>query len=239
MIKLVCFLHRRPDVDRQAFHQHWRDIHGPLIAGLPELTRHVARYEQNPRLEEDYARDDARHPEFDGVTIMWFESIAAYEAYAAEPLYASRIAPDEESFLDRERLTVFLTHEAERKIGEFDSEARAQIKLLALLRRRLDWSEADFHAHWSGPHADLFREDPGLRKWILAYQQNHRLEEDPRDGPDDRWDGLAEQWYASLSDFTRVAEGNAFRNRVVPDEERFLDRDATRFLLCGPARVVL
>ena len=239
MIKLVCFLHRRPGTDRQTFHRHWRDVHGPLIAGLPELTRHVARYEQNPRLEEDYARDDSGQPEFDGVTIMWFESIAAYEAYAAEPLYASRVAPDEESFLDRERLTVFLTHEAERKIGGVDSETRAQVKLLALLRRRLDWSEADFHAHWSGPHADLFREDSGLQKWILAYQQNHRLEEDQRNAPDVRWDGLAEQWYASLSNFKRIAEGETFRNRVVPDEHRFLDRESTRFLLCSPARVVV
>ena len=242
MLKLVCFLHRRSDLDRESFHRHWREKHGPLIAGIPKLAQHVARYEQNPRLESDYARDDndgSSFSEFDGATIMWFESLSAYQAYAGHPLYTDQIAPDEEDFLDRARTTWFMSHDAERKIGSQEDEVRAGVKLLALLKRRPDLDAAGFHTYWSGPHGDLFRETPELRETILAYQQNHRTAEDyargdTRDNTRDKaipWDGMAEQWYGSLEDFYAGAGGRPFTEIVAPDEEKFIDRKATRYIL--------
>lgn len=151
MIQLVCFLHRRPDLSPADFDRHWRERHGPLIAGLPDLARHVARYEQNPRLASDYVREAGRdEPGFDGVTIMHFESVAAYDAYANHPLYEREIAPDEEEFLDRPQSTWFLASEGDRIFGSERDEARAGVKLLALLRRRADLSIDAFHAHWGG-----------------------------------------------------------------------------------------
>jgi len=240
MIKLVCFIHRRPDVERADFHRHWRESHGPLIAGLPELARHVARYEQNHRLESDYARDaETGHAEFDGSTIMSFESMAAYEAFAQEPLYAEKIAPDEASFMDRARTLFFFTEEAETKLGGPREQAEAKIKLMALLKRKPGLEAEDFHAHWSGPHADLFRNTPALRDRILAYQQSHRPAADYVRDPATEWDGLAEQWYRSLDEFEAGAGGRPFEEIVIPDEERFIDRPATRFILCAPADVII
>jgi len=240
MLKLVCFLHRKAELDPTEFHGHWRDRHGPLIADRPTLAQHVVRYEQNPRLNSDYERDGSSEiDEFDGATIMWFESLAAYHAYAMDPVYEAEIAPDEARFLDRARTTWFLSHEAERKIGDAASEARAEVKLLALLKRRSDLSAEAFHAHWSGPHGDLFRNTPALADTILAYQQNHRAELDYERDPEFPFDGMAEQWYASLDAFYAGAGGAPFTEVVVPDEERFMDRAATRFILCEPPRVVL
>lgn len=242
MLKLICFLHRLRDQNRERFHAHWRETHGPLIAEAPELAQHVARYEQNPRLESDYKRDRNTDPdsqEFDGATIMWFESLSDYHAYAQHPLYQERIAPDEARFLDRPRTTWFMSHDAERKIGGPDDEARAEIKLLALLKRRPTLSAANFHAHWSGPHGDLFRESPALCESILAYQQNHRTNEDYERDAALPWDGMAEQWYASLDAFYAGAGGAPFSEIIAPDEEKFMDRPATRFILCSPPRVVL
>ena len=239
MIKLICFIHRRADLDRADFHRHWREEHGPLIAGIPELSRHVLRYEQNHRLEEDYARDATETCEFDGATLMSFESMSEYKAFASEPLYAEKIAPDEARFMDRARTMFFFSAPAEIKFGGPAEMARGNVKLLALMRRKAGLSIDDFHSHWSGPHAALFRDNPALRDRTLAYQQSHRLTDDYAANPSTDWDGLAEQAYTTLEDFYAGAGGGPFEEIVVPDEELFIDRAATRFLLCGPAERVL
>ena len=252
MIKLVCFIHRRPGWTRDDFQRHWREHHGPLIAGIPELHRHVVRYEQNHRLESDYLRDDRgghgvsngdddprNLAAFDGATVMWFESMREYQAFATEPLYAERIAPDEAQFMDRERTMYFFSEEAEPKIGDLAEQQQGKVKLLALLARKPGLSISEFHAHWSGPHGDLFKSSPALRKNILAYQQNHRSSKDYERAPDLAWDGMAEQWYTSLDAFHAAAGDESFEQIVVPDEERFMNRAATRFILCEPAHVVL
>mgnify|MGYP001069243619 CR=1 FL=1 len=46
MIKLVCFLKRKEGLTHEEFVDHWKNRHGPLIAGTPSIARHVARYEQ-------------------------------------------------------------------------------------------------------------------------------------------------------------------------------------------------
>ena len=84
MIKLICFIKRKPGLSRDDFREHWLHNHGPLIAGLPDFRRHVLRYEQNCRLDSDYERDQAGSAGFDGVTIQWFESRRDFYAFAGE-----------------------------------------------------------------------------------------------------------------------------------------------------------
>ena len=98
MVKLTCLLKRKPGMSVEEFHRHWRDVHGPLIAGLPNLARHVVRYEQHPRLEGSQAVGTAG---FDGVAEQWFRSLDDFMAFVGEPDYARHVAPDEERFLDR------------------------------------------------------------------------------------------------------------------------------------------
>lgn len=254
MIKLICFIRRRLDLDVPAFQKHWREGHGPLIESLPKLRRHLVRYEQNHRLAADYARDAATGDGvghsgatvsgYDGSTIMWFESMKEYNAFAGEPDYAEWIAPDEAKFMDRAQTLFFFTEKEEIKFGG-DNEStpepasQASVKLLALLRRRADLTPEQFHAHWSGPHAKLFTDSPALRENILRYQQNHRFADDYTRDPGLTWDGLAEQWYASMESFYAGAGGPPFNEIVVPDEERFIDRPATQFILSHPAFVIL
>ncbi|MFK7896272.1 MAG: EthD domain-containing protein [Myxococcota bacterium] len=246
MIKLICFIRKRAELDIPAFQNHWRENHGPLIRSLPKLRRHLIRYEQNHRLAEDYARDEASGAgqgtetgAYDGSTIMWFPSMEAYHAFAAEPDYAEHIAPDEARFMDRAKTLFFFTDEEDIKLGDADRQAQAGVKLLALLRRRSDLTPEAFHAHWTGPHAALFTETPALRDHILAYQQNHRFPADYERDPETHWDGLAEQWYASLEKFYAGAGGGPFEEIVAPDEERFIDRPATQFILSHPPEIIV
>ena len=108
MIKLVCFLKRKDGWSHEEFIDHWKNRHGPLITGTPNVARHVARYEQ---LEPSEALAWMNTKGFDGITIMWFNEPGDFEKFLAEPDYATHIAPDEQSFLDLDSLVGMLTEE--------------------------------------------------------------------------------------------------------------------------------
>jgi uncharacterized protein (TIGR02118 family) len=105
MVRLTCLLRRKEGLTPAEFHQHWREVHGPLIAQSVS-GRHVVRYEQHPRPLDDYAGDD--DPGFDGVTVQWFDSMDDYRAHMAEPDFPE-IWTDIEHFLDTDRLHFVLT----------------------------------------------------------------------------------------------------------------------------------
>ena|SRR5437879_2995111 len=103
MIELVAVLRRKPGMSPEEFHRHWRETHGPLV--VKALGRHFVGYEQHHRLVEEYGHDD----QWDGVAVQRFESRADFDAFLSDPAYAERVAPDEESFLDRPAIVWFLT----------------------------------------------------------------------------------------------------------------------------------
>jgi uncharacterized protein (TIGR02118 family) len=108
VVKLICFLKRKPGMGVEEFHRYWREVHGPLVAST-RSGRHVIRYEQSHRTSADYDRDPDG---FDGVAEQWFESVDAFRASLAEPDYA-RIAEDLGNFLDLDSLVFVLTDEPE------------------------------------------------------------------------------------------------------------------------------
>ena len=244
MIKLVCFLRRRPGMSGADFHRHWLESHGPLIAGTPELARHIVRYEQNHRLDGDQAGPPG-DGDFDGATVQWLDSMQSFRAFVEEPAYAELVAPDEQRFLDRGNLIVLFTHEEEVIIDGGDACEEAPAKLLCLLRRRAGLAPEAFHEHWRGRHAGLFRDTPELARHITAYHQSHRTERDrlraesPAAGDRPSWDGLAEQWFESREAFEAMVAEPAYAERVVPDEDAMIDREALRFFLSGPPDVII
>jgi uncharacterized protein (TIGR02118 family) len=104
VIKLICFVRRKPGMTADEFHRYWREEHGPLVART-KMGSHVLRYEQNHvvRLNDD---GDG----YDGVTVQWFESVEAFYASVAEPDYAE-VAADMDKFLDTSRIEFVLTEE--------------------------------------------------------------------------------------------------------------------------------
>ena len=123
MIKLVCFFRRRQGLSVADFQRHWLEAHGPLIAQTPELSRHVLRYEQNHRLEEDYGRTDVCG--FDGATVQWLESMRSFGAFVREPAYRELIAPDERRFIDPESIALLFTEDDDVKIRGGAARERA------------------------------------------------------------------------------------------------------------------
>jgi hypothetical protein len=155
-----------------------------------------------------------------------------------EPKYRELIAPDEARFLDRESITLLFTEDDDVKIDGGDRRAEAGVKLLCLLKRRSGGTPVDFHAYWAGSHAKLFVETPELARHVIAYHQSHRLDEDYARDAGGGFDGLAEQWYASLDEFRAMVREPAYE-RVPADEEHFIDRPANAFILSAPPDVIV
>lgn len=108
MVKLFALIRRRPGMSVEAFREHWREVHGPLIRDTPLLARHVLRYEQHPRHGDDLLSGT---PGVDGVAVQWFRSMDDFASFISEPAYAELVAPDERRFLDVESIEFLITDE--------------------------------------------------------------------------------------------------------------------------------
>lgn len=120
MVQLFALLYRNESMTHQEFREHWQDRHGPLIASLPDLARHIVRYEQHPRLSDDPMSGTAG---CDGVAVQWFRSLQGFVDFVAEDDYATHIAPDEQRFLDMSRVQFVVCDDARVVIdGRVDGE---------------------------------------------------------------------------------------------------------------------
>jgi uncharacterized protein (TIGR02118 family) len=99
-------------------------------------------------------------------------------------------------------------------------------KAIILLTRRDDMSHQEFADWWLGPHADLARDLPGLRRLVQNLVSNDET----------GIDGVTELWFDTRSDFEaayasdhgrRVAEDSiahvSRRERLLVDERPLLD----------------
>ena len=102
--KWVEFLTRRPDLTVEAFQRHWREVHGPIAARIPQIRRYV----QSHVRPGAYA--SGRTPRYDGVAITWFDDTQAMRASAATAEYATTRA-DETNFLASGEAPVIITRE--------------------------------------------------------------------------------------------------------------------------------
>jgi uncharacterized protein (TIGR02118 family) len=234
-IKLFTFGRRREGMTTDEFHTYWRDVHGPMVAGEPTLRRHVRRFELNHRLADDYARD-AYRPEgagagYDGVAVLWFDSMDDFQALLAEPAHAA-VADDGANFREDAQLLVF-THDPEEIVDKPGREA-AGAKMVCILRRNAALDLPTFHDHWLHHHGGLFQEIPELNEPLIAYDQNHGL-----DLPDAAFDGVTEQWFESYATFLGSLGVEAVEREVNPDTAYFLDMGSIEFVMAGPPTVVI
>lgn len=102
-IKNVEFVHLSPTLGPEEAHRYWRDVHGPIAASIPTMSRYV----QSHTRMGAYSRPEP--PPFDGVAITWWADLDAMRASAASAEYEATRA-DEPNFLHGEP-DVILTDE--------------------------------------------------------------------------------------------------------------------------------
>lgn len=95
MVKNIEFVTRKPDMPLADFRRYWKEIHGPIAAGIDVINRYV----QSHTLMSEYGKKEP--PVYDGLAETWFDDTAAMRTSAATPEYAATRG-DEANFLANE-----------------------------------------------------------------------------------------------------------------------------------------
>jgi uncharacterized protein (TIGR02118 family) len=109
MLKVHILSRRRSDMTHEQYVQHWRDVHAPLFASLPDVKRYVRRY-----IQCFITGDRPEGPmlgETDGLVELWFDDIEGFKAFGNSKSYLEVIKPDEERFTDPKRCEYFFSTE--------------------------------------------------------------------------------------------------------------------------------
>ena len=114
------------------------------------------------------------------------------------------------------------------------------IKVFALIPKKPDISDEQFHRHWREVHAPL-----ALRiKTLKRYVQSHRLPQSISGFAASPYEGVAEVWFDSVETATGLRTNPDYLNGAYTDEPNFIDTAGLTFLLtrenvvvAGPAFV--
>ena len=94
VVKVLFILHKRPDLDEDAFRDYWKNMHGPIAAKVPGLRSYVQSHPfPDPHGDPLPA---------DGVDELLFDGIAAMQDALASPEGQAMLA-DISNFLDTAR----------------------------------------------------------------------------------------------------------------------------------------
>jgi uncharacterized protein (TIGR02118 family) len=117
MVKLVYCIRRRADVSPEEFRRYWLDEHGPLVRGVADVigaVRYVQSHTVAPELNQLLADSRGSADPYDGVTELWWHTLAELEASMQTPESQEaqrQLLEDESTFIDFARSSVFMTEE--------------------------------------------------------------------------------------------------------------------------------
>jgi uncharacterized protein (TIGR02118 family) len=118
VVTLAFVLRRRSELSEEDFHCYWREQHAPLVRKHAAALG-IRRYSQlhtadTPFTEAIRASRGCEPSEYDGVALVWFDSLDALGAAASTPegqAAGAALLEDEQRFLDLERCLIWLTED--------------------------------------------------------------------------------------------------------------------------------
>jgi uncharacterized protein (TIGR02118 family) len=111
------------------------------------------------------------------------------------------------------------------------------VKLTCLVRRRPGMSPEEFHTYWRDHHGPLVA-STASGSHVIRYVQHHRSLGDYSREDDSGYDGVTEQWFASMDEYrAHIAEPDFAK--VWADVESFLDVDRLFFVLTEEPVVIV
>jgi len=111
------------------------------------------------------------------------------------------------------------------------------IKLTCLVRRREGMAPEDFHTYWRERHGPLVASTRS-GSHVLRYEQHHRPLADYGDTDDGGYDGVTEQWFASMEQYKAHIAEEDFAS-VWADLPHFLDVERLAFVLTEEPLVIM
>lgn len=112
MLKMITLISRKPGMSKEAFRDHYENVHVPLSHALfPEIVKSVRNY---PATDNFHYVGALMHPgtPCDVVTEHFFPDRATYEAmmanFAGDPEKFRTLSEDEDKFCDKDSMIMFL-----------------------------------------------------------------------------------------------------------------------------------
>ncbi len=207
MIKVLEIVKRRAGMEVEAFQDHWRNTHGPIVAGLPGLRRYV---QSHTRLGG--YRD--RAVPFDGVAELWFDDKDALAAIATTPEFAAAKA-DEPNFIDTDTLVELVVDDT---VIKDDPAPDGGLKNIEFLHLSPALGPEEGHRYWREVHGPIAASIPTLSRYV---QSHVRMGAYARPEPPP-FDGVAITWWADL-DALRASAASPEYAATRADEPNFLD----------------
>jgi len=97
------------------------------------------------------------------------------------------------------------------------------IKRISFLRRKPGLSEEEFFAHWTGPHADIVRQMPGVRGLRFGRVKGWTPEEA-------HWDGVGELWFDSIEAAQKAFATEPYASMLAEDRPKFIGEAQSCFV---------
>lgn len=224
MYKVVTVYKRKPGMEVEAFQQRWFDTHGPIVARLPDIRRHV----QSHCLVQGYRKGELA---CDGIGEMWFDSREDWERAKRDPAFEAVIR-DESEFVDPSRKVIMPVEVLVIKDGAIPSNA---VKNIEFVNRRPGMQLHAFRAYWRNVHGPLASRIVPLRR----YEQNHlQLHEYEGAQPAPAYDGLAITWFESTAAMKEGATSSIYAETRA-DEANFLPDGHLPFVVTREREVAI
>lgn len=106
MVKSIIMFKKRIGMNQEAFQAYRRDVHAPLLLGIPEarlIRRFVVSY---PVAAPGYPE-----PAYDAVVQAWFDSIDDMEGLFMSKNFLEKVDPDHDAFIDMTSVVRMVTEE--------------------------------------------------------------------------------------------------------------------------------
>ena len=158
-MKTMALLVRRADHSRDAFREHYEDIHAPLA--METVMEGTTRY-----VRHHLDREVFGEPFFDVVTAFQYASAEAVAGLMRrlESEQGAAIIADEHTFMDRDRNTFFTVTE-HAVLGEEDRDAG--VSVMALVRAPDGADPGDFVSAYERDDVPALLDAAGAPVWCL------------------------------------------------------------------------
>ena len=97
------------------------------------------------------------------------------------------------------------------------------IKRVSFIRRREGMSADEFYAHWTGPHAAIVKNMPGVRGLRYCRVESWTPEAAG-------WDGIGEIWFDSIEDAHKAFAAEPFASQLAEDRPKFMRETQSCFV---------
>jgi uncharacterized protein (TIGR02118 family) len=170
MYKFIAAVHRREDLTKEQFREHYRNKHGPLIKSSRGFRRHLVRYVQH----ETVVRE-GRHflDEPDCVSALYFYDLDSFNAAFEEPDYIEAIRADERRFISFDSL--ILGAATELVLKNPPAANSGSNKLMIYRKPGPGMSAQEFNAHWLSSEVPQLSKTEAFGRFVKGHVINQFL----------------------------------------------------------------